>query len=135
MAETALKNMLDPGTHRCTWTLSKPPDTWSWEVAGDAELLAQRQPRGGVYGKAPADWAVSPSGRGQTTAWPQHFEYPTVYGELDGGLDVVLLDARLTVFEEEPRRGRGLSGSLAGERTYGGEGIQMGHLDDAGIHQ
>jgi Acetamidase/Formamidase family len=41
----------------------------------------------------------------QTTAWPQHFEYPTVYGELDGGLDVVLLDARLTVFEEEPRRG------------------------------
>jgi integrase len=46
-----------------------------------------------------------PSGRGQTTAWPQHFEYPTVYGELDGGLDVVLLDARLTVFEEEPRRG------------------------------
>ena len=36
MAETALKNMLDPGTYRCTWTLSKPPDTWSWEVAGDA---------------------------------------------------------------------------------------------------
>ena len=65
MAETALKNMLDPGTHRCTWTLSKPPDTWSWEVAGDVELLAQRQPRGGVYGKAPADWAVSPSGRGR----------------------------------------------------------------------
>jgi hypothetical protein len=40
MAESALKNLLDPGSHRCKWTLSKPPDPSSWEVDGDIELLA-----------------------------------------------------------------------------------------------
>jgi hypothetical protein len=103
MTETALKNLLEPGTHRCTWTLSKPPDTPNWQVAGDVELIAQRQPRGGVYGKAPTNWTVQPGGVG--AGFPQHFEYPIVYGELDGGLDVVLLDARLSVFGEEPRQG------------------------------
>jgi hypothetical protein len=83
--------------------LSKPPDTSTWQVAGDVELIAQRQPRGGVYGKAPVNWTVQQGG--VRAGFPQHFEYPIVYGELDGGLDVVLLDARLSVFGEEPRQG------------------------------
>lgn len=50
-----------------------------------------------------SDWAITP--RGGSAGFPQRFDYPTVYGELDGALDVVLVDARLTVFGEEPRTG------------------------------
>ena len=102
--EAALKNLLESGTHRCQWTLSKPPDPSSWDVDGDVELATGRQPRGGVYGRAPADWAVTPNG-GRSAGWPQRFDYPTVYGELGGGLDIVLVDARLTVYGEQPREG------------------------------
>lgn len=104
MTESALKNLIDPGTHRCTWTLSKPPDTSAWRVAGDIEFLPQRQPRGGVYGKAPVNWTAHPGG-GKGAGFPQHFEYPLVNGELNGGLDLVLVDAHLSVFGEDPREG------------------------------
>jgi hypothetical protein len=102
--EAAFKKILEPGTHRCQWTLSKPPDPSSWEVDGDVELVAGHQPRGGVYGKAPVNWAVTPSGGG-SASFPQHFDYPIVYGELGGGLDVVLVNARLSVHGEDPRQG------------------------------
>lgn len=42
MADSALKNLLNPGTHRCTWTLSKPPDASNWEVDGDVEPCTNR---------------------------------------------------------------------------------------------
>lgn len=102
--EAALKIILEPGTHRCQWTLSKPPDTSSWDVDGDVELVDGRQPRGGVYGKAPVVRAVTPGG-GTSAGFPQRFNYPIVYGELSGGLDIVLVDARLSVSGEHPRQG------------------------------
>jgi hypothetical protein len=100
----ALEPILDAGTHRVTWTLSKPPEPDTWEVSGEVELLTLRQPRGSVFGTAPANWNEGP-GRQRSAGWPQHFDYPLVYGEMNGGLDVVLLDAHLTVHGEMPRTG------------------------------
>src|SRR6516225_3850473 len=103
MAGTALKGLIETGTHRTTWTLSKPPDPVTWEVSGEVELQGLRQPGGAVYGTAPVNWTITGGSRG--AGFPQHFDYPLVYGEMNGGLDVVLLDAHLTVSGEEPRTG------------------------------
>ncbi|TDH24415.1 hypothetical protein [Mycobacteroides franklinii] len=100
----AFDPLLEAGTHRVTWTLSKPPETDTWDVSGEVDLLALRQPRGSVFGTAPATWNEGP-GSQRSAGWPQHFEYPLVYGEMNGGLDVVLLDAHLTVHGEMPRSG------------------------------
>src|ERR1700733_9152121 len=62
MTESALKDMIEPGTHRCTWTLSKPPDETTWETPGDVILLGARQPAGGVYGRAPVNVEATPGG-------------------------------------------------------------------------
>jgi hypothetical protein len=100
----ALKPILEAGTHRVTWTLSKPPEPDTWEVSGEVDLLSTRQPRGSVFGTAPANWSEGP-GNQRSAGWPQHFDYPLVFGEMDGGRDVVLLDAHLTVHGEAPRAG------------------------------
>lgn len=106
MAGTALKALIETGTHRTNWTMSKPGETETWEVSGDVELQGRRQPGGGVYGTAPVNWTrTGTRGTGFGAGFPQHFEYPLVYGELDGGLDIVLVDASLTVFGEGTRRG------------------------------
>lgn len=103
VAGPALEGLIGTGTHRTTWTLSKPPASETWEVSGDVDLQALRQPRGTVHGTAPVNWHHTPGGKG--AGFPQHFAYPLIYGELDGGLDVVLLDAHLTVHSEGPREG------------------------------
>jgi len=105
MAGTALKPLIEAGSHRATWTLSKPPDSATWVVPGDVELRQLRQARGSVFGVAPTN-RITDEATGQTQAgFPQHFDYPLVHGEMNGGFDVVLLDAHLTVFGEEPRTG------------------------------
>lgn len=140
MTESALKSLLDPGTHRCTWTLSKPSDPSTWRVAGDVELLPQRQPRGGVYGKAPVNWTEHPGG-GRGAGFPQRFEYPLVHGELDGGLDVVLVDARLTVSGQDPRQGmisfQGPNASFAAWAALVGRGVPRSNsvFVDSGVIQ
>jgi hypothetical protein len=100
----ALEPILEAGTHRATWTLSKPPEPETWEVSGEVDLLALRQPRGSVFGIAPANWNEGPGGQ-RSAGWPQHFDYPLVHGEMNGGLDVILLDPHLTVHGEIPRTG------------------------------
>lgn len=105
MAGTALEGLVETGTHRTMWALSKPPDPATWEVPGEVELQGLRQPAGAVYGTAPVNWTSSGPGGSRGAGFPQHFDYPVVYGELNGGLDVVLLDAHLNVFGEEPRAG------------------------------
>ena len=82
-------------THRATWTLSKPPDPETWQVPGEVDLQQLRQPGGGVFGKAPVNWTRN--GNSMGAGFPQRFKYPLVRGELDGGLDAVLIDAVLTV--------------------------------------
>ncbi len=103
MAGTALEPILQSGTHRATWTLSKPPDPETWQVPGEVDLQELRQPGGGVFGKAPVHWTQSGNSIG--AGFPQRFKYPVVRGELDGGLDVVLIDAILTVSGEGSRDG------------------------------
>jgi hypothetical protein len=104
MTESAIKPLIEPGTHRCRWRLSKPPDPTTWTVDGDLIVVPGRQPQGGVYGRAPANWTISPRG-GKRSGWPQYFEYPVMFGELNGGLDLILLDARLSVLSEDLRGG------------------------------
>lgn len=105
MGKDALKAKLEAGTHRVTWTLSKPPEPSTWEVSGEAELLGLRQPRGLVFGTAPTNWTTDEATGQRQAGWPQHFDYPVVYGEMNGGLDILLLDAHLTVFGEKSRTG------------------------------
>lgn len=103
MTGKALEPIIESGTHRATWTLSKPPETETWEVSGEVELQELSQPSGGVFGRAPVNWAAS--GTGAVAGFPQHFDYPLVRGELNGGLDVVLIDAHLQVYGEGTRNG------------------------------
>lgn len=105
MSGTALKPVIESGTHRTTWTLSKPPDSDTWDVSGEVELRKLRQPRGSVFGTAPVNWVINETTGERRAAFDQHFDYPLVYGEMNGGLDVVLLDAHLTVHGEKPRVG------------------------------
>lgn len=105
MSKDALKPKLEAGTHRVTWTLSRPPEASTWEVSGEAELMGLRQPRGLVFGTAPTNWTTDEATGHSQTGWPQHFDYPLVYGEMNGGLDILLLDARLTVYGEKSRTG------------------------------
>ena len=105
MAGTALEPLVEAGTHRATWTLSKPPDPATWVVPGEVELHRLRQPGGSVFGVAPANWVTDEATGQRRTSWPQHFDYPLLYGEMSGGLDVILLDAHLTVFGDKPRTG------------------------------
>jgi hypothetical protein len=72
-------------------------------VSGEVELQALRQPSATVFGTAPVNWTIDGNTRG--AGFPQHFEYPLIYGELNGNLDIVLLDAYLTVHGEHPRQG------------------------------
>ncbi|WP_293002627.1 hypothetical protein [Mycobacterium sp.] len=90
--------------YRTTWTLSKPPDSQTWDVSGEVNLRKLRQPSGSVFGTAPVNWTVDAAG-GRSAGFDQHFDYPHVYGEMNGGLDVVLVDAHLTVHGERPRQG------------------------------
>jgi hypothetical protein len=105
VAGTALGSIIEAGTHRTTWTLTKPPDPAAWAVPGEVELLALRHPGGSIFGVAPANWATDEATGQRGSRWPQNFEYPLIYGEMNGGLDVILLDAQLTVFGEKPRTG------------------------------
>ncbi len=105
MGKDALKPKLEAGTHRVTWTLSKPPELSTWEVSGEAELLGLRLPRGLVFGTAPTNWTTDEATGQSQAGWPQHFDYPLIYGEMNGGLDILLLDAHLTVYGEKPRTG------------------------------
>ena len=77
MPESALELKTAPGTYRCTWTLSKPPEAEIWETEGDVTLTANRQPTGGVYGRAPISVQISPHG-GISYGAPQTFEYPCI---------------------------------------------------------
>ena len=105
MAGDAMSGLIDTGTHRTTWTLSKPPGTEVWDVSGEVDLQGMRQPAGTVFGTAPVNWTVTGGSVG--AGFPQHFNYPLVHGEMNGNLDVVLIDAHLTVFGEHPREGLG----------------------------
>ncbi|WP_431231353.1 hypothetical protein ACQ856_17330 [Mycolicibacterium psychrotolerans] len=104
MTGVALEVIVAPGTHRVTWTISKPPDATTWEVAGEVELLGLRAPRASIFGRAPANWNNGP-GTQRSAGWPQRFDYPLVYGQMNGGLDIVLIEPKLTVFGERPRAG------------------------------
>lgn len=101
---TVLTMNTPPDTYLCTWTLSKPPSEETWEAEGDVTLLRDSQPTGGVYGRAPISVTPSPGG-GYSYGAPQHFEYPIVYGEMINGRDVILVDARLSVWEIDRRSG------------------------------
>ncbi|SKQ76421.1 Uncharacterised protein [Mycobacteroides abscessus subsp. abscessus] len=68
-------------------------------------MLGLRQPQGLVFGTAPANWTTDEATGHGHAVWPQHVDYPLVYGEMNGGLDILLLDAHLTVFGEKPRTG------------------------------
>lgn len=105
MPGTALEPIIEAGTHRVTWTLSKPPDSDTWDASGEVDLRKLRQPRGSVFGTAPVNWKVHEATGNRSAGFNQHFDYPLVYGEMNGGLDVVLLDAHLTVHGEKPRQG------------------------------
>ena len=63
MAGTALKGLIEAGTHRTMWTLSKPPNPATRDVPGEVELQGLRQPGGAVYGTAPVNWATNGPGR------------------------------------------------------------------------
>ena len=146
VTESALKDVIEPATHRCTWTLSKPPDETTWETPGDVILLGARQPAGGVYGRSPVDAAATP-GCGVVIALNQHFSYPRIFGKLEtGGLDVVLLDPILTVFAQYPSEGPfhtmganahidtwaalvGRGRPISGELLVDSGVIQLTHLD------
>jgi ApeA N-terminal domain 1 len=110
LSEYALSPMTPPDTYRCLWTLSKPGDEGNWQSEGDITLLGNRQPAGGVYGRAPINIHVSPSG-GCSYGAPQNFEYPMVHGRLVNGGDVILIDANLRVWQ--PYSGGILSGANA----------------------
>jgi hypothetical protein len=83
MAGTALEPLVEAGTHRATWTLSKPPDPATWVLPGEVELHGLRQPGGSVFGVAPANWVTDEATGQRRTSWPQHFDYPLVYGGAD----------------------------------------------------
>jgi hypothetical protein len=103
LIESALQLKTAADTYRCNWVLSKPPGEETWQSEGDVTLLADRQPSGAVYGRAPITKVITPGG--YTAGMPQTFEYPVVYGELINGRDVILLDAMLTVWAEDRRSG------------------------------
>lgn len=139
MAGGALTGFIGTGTHRTTWTLSKPPAPETWDVSGEVELQGLRQPAGTVFGTAPVTWTITAGSRG--AGFPQHFDYPLVYGEMNGNLDVVLLDAHLTVFGEHPREG--FSSFKSGNAYFDAWAALVGHgaprngpvLVDSGIIQ
>lgn len=108
MPESALTVKTVPGTHRCSWTLSKPPHEETWQSEGDVTLLGDRQPAGAVYGRAPVTYQTSPTG-GLSAGFPQKFQYPIVRGELVNGRDVILVDAMLRSWQED--RGGIMSGA------------------------
>lgn len=109
MLKSALELTTPPDTYRCTWTLSHPPDDPTWRSEGDITLLGDRQPAGGVYGRAPINAHTTPTGFSYGA--PQRFKYPMVSGELANGRDVILVDANLTVWHHE--RGGIISGPNA----------------------
>lgn len=103
MPRRALKPLVEAGVHRATWTLTNPPDPATWTVPGDVELRRLRRPAGAVFGTAPTNWVAHEATGIRQAGWPQDFDYPLVHGVMNGGLDVLLLDAHLTVMGEEPR--------------------------------
>ena len=64
-------------------------------------LLGSRQPAGAVYGTAPVNYVEVPGSR--SARLPQTFKYPVVFGELVNGRDAILVDAALTVWQEDRR--------------------------------
>lgn len=85
----------------------------TWQSEGEITLLGGRQPSGGVYGRAPMHFNTDPSGLVSGYGSPQHFHYPMVSGELANGRDVVLVDARLRVWEPDRNGGFSMSGPNA----------------------
>lgn len=104
MPESALKLPVRPDTYRCSWQLSKPPDQTTWWVEGDVMLYGGRQPAGNVYGRAPINVTQSPTG-GISYGAPQFFDYPVVFGRMVNGKNVILVDARLQVWEADRKLG------------------------------
>ncbi|WP_328812437.1 hypothetical protein [Rhodococcus sp. NBC_00297] len=94
------------GTYRCDWRIEDPDDpAKTYDTSGEANLEPSRQFSGGVFGRAPLLKTPTADG-GLQSKLPQTFNYPIVHGRLDRGEDIVLLDAVLTVWDED--RGSGL---------------------------
>lgn len=93
-----MKPRLKPDEYRCVWLV--PEGDRTRRLDGDVELLADRPPRGNVYGDVPMESQTSPNGE-VSTSFPQVRSHNVLRGELRNGLDVLLLDAQVVTWQPD----------------------------------
>lgn len=93
-----LNLLLEPGEYRVEWQL---PTQTGGTVAllGDLELVADRPPRGNVFGNVPVKWETA--GAGGVASFPQIYEASTVVGRLLNGFTVILIGAVIEIWMSE----------------------------------
>ncbi|MGJ8721565.1 MAG: hypothetical protein ACSHW9_06925 [Salinibacterium amurskyense] len=89
-----LKVILEPGEYRVECQLPSASGDVS-SISGDLKLLADRSPRGSVYGDVPLEWMGGIEG---ITSYPQSYGVPSVTGTLLNGLTVILVDASIEIW-------------------------------------
>ncbi|WP_157155922.1 HEPN domain-containing protein [Diaminobutyricimonas sp. LJ205] len=92
-----LKVTLEPGEYRVEWQLPSASGEVS-TFSGDLELIADRPPRGHVYGDVPVEWMGGAEG---VASFPQTYVVPKVAGRLLNGQAVVLVDASVEIWFPE----------------------------------
>jgi hypothetical protein len=116
--------LLEPGEYRVEWQIPNRSGGIS-ALPGDIELLADRPPRGNVFGDVPVEWLGGIEG---VASFPQTYEVDKITGRLLNGFTVVLIKPTVEIWFSERAILRA-SAALLGREAFGGDDIQVASID------
>lgn len=112
-----LRLQYEPGEYLCTWAVPNG-DAGILELPGNLTVLADRPPRGEVYGAVPLRWDEAATGV-RSAGFPQQHSVPVLHGILSNGGTVLVTDATVIYWTGGVGHIRGAAALVGSPRFLG----------------